>query len=127
MRRVHGQRAAAGRYVAIVRRAWRERTLKAAALGLATGGQDADGITEAMRALVRRQDELLGRGGPRRRASFAQCAAAALAGQGGAGQAMQVPGWHAFNRATGGLAKKGVYVIAARPGRGKTDFARKWP
>ena len=29
----------------------------------------------------------------------------------------------AFNRATGGLAQKGVYVIAARPGRGKTDFA----
>ena len=52
-----------GSYVAIVRRAWRERTLKAAALGLATGGQDADGITEAMRALVRRQDELLGEAG----------------------------------------------------------------
>lgn len=112
-----------GSYVAIVRGAWRERTLKAAALGLATGGQDADGITEAMRALVRRQDELLGEAGPGAAASFAQCAAAALAGQGGAGQAMQVPGWHAFNRATGGLAKKGVYVIAARPGRGKTDFA----
>lgn len=112
-----------GSYVAIVRRAWRERTLKAAALGLATGGQDADGITEAMRALVRRQDELLGEAGHGAAASFAQCAAAALAGQGGAGQAMQVPGWHAFNRATGGLAKKGVYVIAARPGRGKTDFA----
>ena len=112
-----------GSYVAIVRRAWRERTLKAAALGLATGGQDADGITEAMRALVRRQDELLGEAGHGAAASFAQCAAAALAGQGGAGQAMQVPGWHAFNRATGGLAKKGMYVIAARPGRGKTDFA----
>lgn len=66
-----------GSYVAIVRRAWRERTLKAAALGLATGGQDADGITEAMRALVRRQDELLGEAGHGAAASFAQCAAAA--------------------------------------------------
>ena len=73
-----------GSYAAIVRRAWRERTLKAAALGLATGGQDADGITEAMRALVRRQDELLGEAGHGAAASFAQCAAAALAGQGGA-------------------------------------------
>lgn len=111
-----------GSYAAIVRRAWRERTLKAAALELAAGGQDADGITEAMRALVRGQDELACEEGGAG-ASFAQCAAAALAGEDGGSQAMQVPGWHAFNRATGGLAQKGVYVIAARPGRGKTDFA----
>lgn len=96
-----------GSYAAIVRRAWRERTLKAAALELAAGGQDADGITEAMRALVRGQDELACETGGAG-ASFAQCAAAALAGEGGGSQAMQVPGWHAFNRATGGLAQKGV-------------------
>lgn len=86
-----------GSYVAIVRRAWRERTLKAAALGLATGGQDADGITEAMRALVRRQDELLGEAGPGAAASFAQCAAApgrpcrCRAGHAGAGLARLQP------------------------------------
>lgn len=71
-----------GSYAAIVRRAWRERTLKAAALELAAGGQDADGITEAMRALVRGQDELACETGGAG-ASFAQCAAAALAGEGG--------------------------------------------
>ena len=67
-----------GSYAAIVRRAWRERTLKAAALELAAGGQDADGITEAMRALVRGQDELACETGGAG-ASFAQCAAAGLA------------------------------------------------
>ena len=100
-----------GSYAAIVRGAWRERMLKAAALELAAGGQDADGITEAMRALVRGQDELACEEGGAG-ASFAQCAAAVLAGEDGGSQAMQVPGWHAFNRATGGLAQKGVYVLS---------------
>lgn len=32
-------------------------------------------------------------------------------------------GWSALNRCTGGLRRKGFYIISGRPGRGKTDFA----
>lgn len=55
-----------GSYAAIVRRAWCERTLKAAALELAAGGQDADGITEAMRCPCARAGRAGVRDGRRR-------------------------------------------------------------
>jgi replicative DNA helicase len=32
-------------------------------------------------------------------------------------------GWQEFDRVVGGLQRKSVYVIAARPGKGKTDWA----
>lgn len=111
-----------GEYAAIVRNAWRERTLKAAALGLATGGQDADAITRHMRELVAGQDKLCAAAHSAAK-TLAQSVGEALAQPAGEGAGMPVPGWQAFNRATGGLAKRGVYVIAGRPGRGKTDFA----
>lgn len=111
-----------GEYAAIVRNAWRERTLKAAALGLATGGQDADAITLHMRQLVARQDALCTAAHSAVK-TLAQSVAEALAQPPGEGAGMAVPGWQAFNRATGGLARRGAYVIAGRPGRGKTDFA----
>ena len=117
--RVHGQRHQPGSYAAIVRGAWRERALKAAALELPAGGQDAGGTRPRPCAPL-----CAGRTSWRvRRAAPGQASPSAprprWTGRRAAARPCRCRAGTPRTAPAGGLAQKGVYVIAARPGRGQ--------
>lgn len=109
-------------YVALVIDRWREREMIAEAMEITTCGEPAAELARRFRSVADRQDKInvvLEDDGVK---DFIIAAAEFLT-------ALEQPdtsiktGWSDFDRIVGGLRRKSVVVIAARPGKGKTDFA----
>lgn len=110
------------RYAALVLEGWRERTLRSQLRELLAGGRPAGEMTSALEAIAAAQRELEAAA---QRGTVKTCAQSLgeLLGQlRGPDRALRT-GWRSFDALTGGLMPGAVTVIAARPGKGKTDFA----
>lgn len=109
-------------YVAVVIDRWREREMIAEAMEITTCGEPAAELARRFRSVADRQDKISGVLEDDGVKDFVAAAADFLT-------ALEQPdtsiktGWSDFDRIVGGLRRKSVVVIAARPGKGKTDFA----
>lgn len=114
-------------YAALVLDAWRERDLKRwleeTALGSAIKEMCADEITGALREKVLQQEKIVSKLRDDTAAGFLQCVVDVLKEQQRPPDTLKIAKWDAFNLATGGLRRKGCYVVVARPGKGKSAFA----
>ena len=109
-------------YVALVIDRWREREMISEAMEITTCGESAAELARRFRSVADRQDKISGVLEDDGVKDFVAAAADFLT-------ALEQPdtsiktGWSDFDRIVGGLRRKSVVVIAARPGKGKTDFA----
>lgn len=109
-------------YVAVVIDRWREREMIAEAVEISTCGEPAAELARRFRSVADRQEKISGVLEDDGVKDFVAAAADFLT-------ALEQPdtsiktGWSDFDRIVGGLRRKSIVVIAARPGKGKTDFA----
>lgn len=109
-------------YIAIVLDAWRERTITAKLTELAISGQTADELTAALMNLVQDQQRIVQHVQRSTVKTYSQ-GLVELLGELHKPDSSIRTGWHSFDALTGGLLPGTVTVVAARPGKGKTDFA----
>lgn len=109
-------------YITLVLDGWRERVIQAKLAELAISGTDADGLTVALRNLLEEQERILRHQRDTTAKTFADGLVDFLAWLQGEDRSIK-SGWGRFDYLTGGLARKGVTGISARPGHGKTTFA----
>lgn len=109
-------------YAAIVLDCWREREMVTEALSIAQSSESAKQLAARFKAMADRQQQLEAALADENVKGFGTAAAEFLQTLGGPSEALKT-GWEQFDRLLGGLCRKSVVVIAARPGRGKTDFA----
>ena len=109
-------------YIACLRDGWRERTILAGLDGLRISGMDASGLTRGLGQLWQSQQAL----------EEAEEGATAKGWKEGMGDFLGwldsrrpalVTGFGGLDALTGGLPRRGVTAISARPGGGKTTFA----
>lgn len=109
-------------YCDLVLDAWRVREMKQAAMEIATDELGSEEIIQRLSDVLARQNVINSTLEDSTAKDFTQGAIAFL-------ESMYQPdtsiktGWQQFDRVVGGLQRKSVYVISARPGKGKTDFA----
>lgn len=111
-----------GAYATAVLDAWRVRTLQQTAMQLAAGDGTADEMLAVMADEVKHQYEILRAVRESTEKDFSEALFATYQ------QIMQKDtslktGWKSFDAVVGGLQRGCLYIIAARPGKGKTDFA----
>lgn len=109
-------------YVRQLRQEWRQRRILEGLTALQIAGGDADDMTEGLRALVAEQDGILA--AERREVGQSLSDAYAdfysdLYGK----DVRYLSGYRALDDCLGGLLPGTVFVLAARSGHGKTDFA----
>ena len=109
-------------YVRQLRQEWRERRILEGLTALQIAGGDADDMTEGLRALVAEQDNILA--AERREVGQSLSDAYAdfysdLYGE----DVRYLSGYRTLDDCLGGLLPGTVFVLAARSGHGKTDFA----
>lgn len=109
-------------YVAIVLEGWRVRELTAAALDIQLDGGTSDELIAKYRAVLERQEAVNAAIKDAGTKDFVKAATEYLTLLNRPNTAIKT-GWQDFDRIVGGLPRKSVVVISARPGKGKTDFA----
>lgn len=109
-------------YVAVVIDRWREREMIAEAMEITTCGEPAAELARRFRSVADRQDKISGVLEDDGVKDFVAAAADFLTSLEQPDTSIKT-GWSDFDRIVGGLRRKSVVVIAARPGKGKTDFA----
>ena len=109
-------------YVGAVLDAWRERTLCVEFQKLAISGMTADELTAEAEKLVQQQHKILEHIRNATERTFFEAAYEAIVSQSKPDTSIHAE-WQAFDRTMGGLQRGGLYVIAARPGCGKTDYS----
>ena len=108
-------------YCAAVLEGWRVRELQAASLRL-SGCQTSREWAEAARSLLARQDAIEGNLRSATATDFWGSVMSFTDALVRPCESLKTGLWN-FDRATGGLRRKGFYIIAGRSGMGKTDFA----
>ncbi len=109
-------------YAGIVLEGWRVRELTAVAVEAQLNGGTSEELISRYRAALEQQEAVTAALKEAGTKDFVQAAADYL-------QSLYEPdrsiktGWREMDRVMGGLQRKSVVVIAARPGKGKTDFA----
>ena len=109
-------------YAGIVLEGWRVRELTAVAVSAQIEGGTSAELIARYRAALDRQEAITAALKEAGIKDFVEAATEYL-------QSLYEPdksiktGWRDFDRVVGGLQRKSVVVIAARPGKGKTDFA----
>lgn len=109
-------------YIDLMIEGWRVRSMISAATDIQLGGGTSDELLERFRQVVREQEMLLSAQQERNTKSFLQSAISFYRSLDEEDTSIKT-GWRDFDALTGGLQRKAVYVISARPGKGKTDFA----
>lgn len=109
-------------YCGLVLDAWRERELIVAMNELAISGHTADEITAELEKLVAKQKAIQQQVHSTSERTFLQAVGEAYKNLFKPDTSLKA-GWDNFNRNFGGLQRGGLYIIAARPGDGKTDFS----
>lgn len=112
-------------YAGAVLDAWREREIRAAALEIATGGQTADEMTAKMAELLKRQYDITSKVRRTTERTFLEAVGEAYKSMFAPDTSLKIErgAFGMLCDVLGGLQRGGVYVIAARPGDGKTDIA----
>lgn len=109
-------------YVGAVLDSWRERTLCTEFQKLAISNMTADDLTAEAEKLVQQQKKILEHIHSTTERTFFEAAYEAIVNLSKPDTALHAE-WQGFDRTVGGLQRGGLYVIAARPGCGKTDFS----
>lgn len=109
-------------YVKALKMEWRKRCILEKALGIQLEGNDADDMTEGFRALVAEQDEITAADrrevGRSLREAYTDFYTDLYSED-----VRYLSGYSELDRFMGGLLPGTVFVLAARSGQGKTDFA----
>ena len=109
-------------YAAIVLDAWRERTLVTELQSLAISGRTADEMTAELERMAARQRSIMQKVHSASEQTFGEAVAQAYRVLLKPDTSLKTD-WKHFNDVLGGLQRGCLYIIAARPGDGKTDFA----
>lgn len=109
-------------YAAIVLDAWRERTLVTELQSLAISGRTADEMTAKLERMAARQRSIMQKVHSASEQTFGEAVAQAYRDLLKPDTSLKTD-WKHFNDVLGGLQRGCLYIIAARPGDGKTDFA----
>lgn len=112
-------------YAGAVLDAWREREIRAAALEIATGGQTADDMTARLAELLKRQYDITSKVRRGTERTFLEAVGETYKSLFAPDTSLKIErgAFGMLCDVLGGLQRGGVYVIAARPGDGKTDVA----
>ena len=112
-------------YAGAVLDAWREREIRAAALEIATGGQTADDMTARLAELLKRQYDITSKVRRGTERTFLEAVGETYKNLFAPDTSLKIErgAFGILCDVLGGLQRGGVYVIAARPGDGKTDVA----
>lgn len=112
-------------YAGAVLDAWREREIRAAALEIATGGQTADEMTARLSELLKRQYDITSKVRRGTERTFLEAVGETYKNLFAPDTSLKIErgAFGILCDVLGGLQRGGVYVIAARPGDGKTDVA----
>lgn len=111
-------------YIELVREAWRRSSVYSALYGVmdnCTNGNMQDVMASLVR-IVEEQNTIQKSIDDETAKNFVQAAAEFLVDLDKPNTGMKT-GWKDFDYVTGGLQRQGVYVISARSGQGKTDYA----
>ena len=109
-------------YAAAVMEDWRKRTLTNQLAEIQLGDYDSDEVMRRIHDIVAEQSRIQAYIGDTYTKDFARSAAEFCAELATPDTSIKT-GWQDFDRVTGGIQRKSVSVIAARPGKGKTDLA----
>lgn len=109
-------------YINCVMDGWRKRELTAALAKLLTEDGDADEMSAALFHIAERQQYIMAHQKERSAKDFADGIDAFLSWMKKPSDSIQT-GFGGLDTMTGGLARNGVTVIAARPGKGKSTLA----
>lgn len=109
-------------YADAVLEAWRVRTLHGLAAELSYDNMTADEMTQRIGDVLAAQYALIAKKRKNAKKGFRDVLLKTYEQLLSRNTAIKT-GWQAFDTVTGGLIRGGLYVIAARPGKGKTDFA----
>lgn len=109
-------------YAAAVMEDWRKRTLANQLAEIQLGDLDSDDALRRLHDITAEQSRIQAYIGDTYTKDFARSAAEFCAELATPDTSIKT-GWEDFDRVVGGLQRKSVYVVAARPGKGKTDWA----
>lgn len=109
-------------YITLVLDGWRERMMLARFAELAISGKDADELTRELRGMLQEQERILRHQRETTAKTFSEGMVDFLAWLQTEDRSIKT-GWSKLDWMTGGLARKGVTAVSARPGMGKTTFA----
>jgi replicative DNA helicase len=109
-------------YAAAVMEDWRKRTLANQLAEIQLGDLDSDEALRRLHDITAEQSRIQAYIGDTYTKDFARSAAEFCAELATPDTSIKT-GWEGFDRVVGGLQRKSVYVVAARPGKGKTDWA----
>lgn len=109
-------------YAAIVLDRWREREMRAAAMDIQLCVGDTAELLKRFRVVVDQQEKIASVLNDSSVKDFVTAALDFLSDLQKPDDSIKT-GWSDFDRVIGGLRRKSVVVISARPGKGKTDFA----
>lgn len=110
------------RYAVLLLNDWRKRTLTVKLQELALSGRSADELTAELERLAAKQRRIMACIQAPAEKGFLQAAGEAYTDLYRPDTSLRT-GWTDFDNRLGGLQRGELYVIAARPGDGKTDFA----
>ena len=109
-------------YCGIVLDGWRERTLMTELQTLSISGMAADEITEELEKIVIKQRGIMQHIHAASEQTFLAAVTDAYKNLFKKDTSLKTD-WSRFNEVLGGFQRGGLYIIAARPGDGKTDFS----
>ncbi len=109
-------------YITMVQDNWRERRIRSKITEMQYSCDDADGLTATLRELLDEQQRVIRNQTGHTSKSFTESTVGFLQWLNKENTNIQT-GWQDIDRMTGGLSRKGVTGISARPGCGKSTFA----
>ena len=109
-------------YSALVLDAWRERTLVTDLQSLAISGHTADEMTAEIERMAAQQRDIMQHVHSTSEQTFLEAVTEAYKNLFRPDTSLKTD-WKQFNDVLGGLQRGCLYIIAARPGDGKTDFS----
>lgn len=109
-------------YVDMVFQAWRVRIMQNELMGFVLNGGDPDETVETLERIVAQQREITKHVCNETARPFKEAMMELFLDAGKKDTSVRTT-WSSFNNTFGGLQRGGLYIIAARPGKGKTDFA----
>lgn len=109
-------------YCHLVIEEWRRRVIRGKMDEILLSAESSREMASGLREIVDSQSRLDAWLGDETVKGFSAAVEDYLASLGRPNDALRT-GWSGFDRCTGGLQREGFYIIAGRPGTGKTDFS----
>lgn len=109
-------------YIDMVFEDWRVREIKGYIAPIMLNGERADEMVTSLAEIVEKQRQLVSSVQDATEKKFIEAALEAYENMFKPDTSLKTD-WSYFNRVIGGLQRGGLYIIAARPGAGKSDFS----